>query len=264
MDHSLDRHSLAHRHPAQASQAPQVRRIAADRPLHWLRLGARDTLRTPGLSLGLGLLVAAVGMLLSTVAWKATYIAPALLGGFLLVGPFLAITLYGLTRQLEEGDSVDVRRAWAAVRGNAGSIALFGLLLAMAYIAWERSAAILFAFHYDGEPIVLSQLLSSIMAGQYLDLVLVFVGTGALLAAAVFALSVVTVPMLVDRPVDVVTAALTSLRCCARNPLPMLAWAACIAALTLFGFLTLMLGLIFAFPLLAHASWHAYRELVED
>jgi uncharacterized membrane protein len=70
--------------------------------------------------------------------------------------------------------------------------------------------------------------------------------------------------MLVDRPVDVVTAALTSLRCCIRNPIPMLVWAALIAGLTLLGFATLMLGLIFIFPLLAHASWHAYREMVED
>ena len=262
MNHTLDdRHSLSQPLPA---GMPAVRRIGMDRPMHWLRLGAHDVMRTPGPSLGMGLLVAAVGLLLSTVAWKATYIAPALLGGFLLVGPFLAIVLYGLTRQIEDDQPPQLRPAWQAMRGNAGSIALFGLMLTLAYIFWERLAAILFAFYYDGEAIHLSQLLAEVLlSGQYLGLLLMFMGAGALLAAAVFALSVVSAPLLVDRPVDIVTAALTSLRCCLRNPAPMLLWAALIAGLTLAGFLTLMLGLIFIFPLLAHASWHAYRDMVE-
>ena len=78
-----------------------------------------------------------------------------------------------------------------------------------------------------------------------------------------FALGVVTVPLLLDRPADVITAALTSLRCCLRNPGPMLLWAALIAVLTAVGFATFMLGLVVIFPVLAHASWHAYRDLVE-
>lgn len=261
MDHTLDRHSLRRPH---SSAAPGVRAIATDRPLHWLRQGMQDVMRTPAPSLGMGVLIAAVGMLLSTAAWKATYIAPALLGGFLLVGPFLAIALYGLASQLEEGEAPHLRDSLQAIRANAGSIALFGLMLALTYIFWERMAAILFAFYYSGEAIHLSQLMAEVLSGQYLGLMLIFLGAGALLAGAVFALSVVSAPMLVDRPVDVVTAALTSLRCCLRNPLPMLLWAALIAGLTLLGFATLMLGMIFVFPLLAHASWHAYREMVED
>jgi uncharacterized membrane protein len=261
MNHTLDRHSPVH--PA-SSAAPHVRAVAPDRPLHWLRQGWRDVMRSPGPSLGLGLLIAAVGMLLTTAAWKATYIAPALLGGFLLVGPFLAIALYGLARQLEEGHAPDLRQSVHAIHANAGSIALFGLMLALAYIAWERCAAILFALYYSGEAIHLSQLMTEMLSGQYLGLMLLFLGAGAMLAAVVFALSVVSAPMLVDRPVDVITAALTSLQCCTRNPQAMLLWAALIAGLTLLGFATLMLGLIFIFPLLAHASWHAYRDMVED
>jgi uncharacterized membrane protein len=261
MNHTLDRHSLAHRAPG---ALPQVRSISVDRPFQWLRLGWRDVMRTPGPSLGLGVLVAAVGMLLTTAAWKATYIAPALLGGFLLVGPFLAITLYGLARELEEGQAVDLRASLHAMRANAGSIALFGLMLALAYIFWERSAAIVFALYYRGEALHLSQLMTELFSGQYLGLMLLFMAAGALLAAVVFAFSVASAPMLVDRPVDVITATLTSLHCCVRNPRAMLLWATLIAGLTLVGFATLMLGLIFIFPLLAHASWHAYRDMVED
>jgi uncharacterized membrane protein len=94
-------------------------------------------------------------------------------------------------------------------------------------------------------------------------LVIAFVGVGGLLALAVYALGVVTAPLLLDRDVDVVTAAVTSLRCCLRNPGAALLWAALIAALTALGFATLMLGLVVIFPWLGHASWHAYRDLVE-
>jgi uncharacterized membrane protein len=93
--------------------------------------------------------------------------------------------------------------------------------------------------------------------------VVAFFAVGAAVAALVFALGVVSVPLLVDRPVDVITAVLTSLRCCARNPVALLLWAALIAMLTALGFATLMLGLVVIFPWLAHASWHAYREMVE-
>ena len=90
-----------------------------------------------------------------------------------------------------------------------------------------------------------------------------FLAVGATVAAVVYSLSVVSAPLLLDRPVDVITATLTSLRCCARNPGPMALWAALIAALMAFGFATLMVGLVVVFPWLAHASWHAYRDLVE-
>jgi uncharacterized membrane protein len=198
------------------------------------------------------------------LTWKATYLAPALLGGFLLVAPLIAISLYELSRQLEQGQPANVSKARAAWRSNAGSIALFGLMLTLAYIFWERVAAIIFAFFYSGQALHLSRLAQELLlSGQYVGLLLAFFAAGAALAAVVFALSVVSAPLLVDRPVDVITAALTSLRCCARNPGAMLLWAVLIAALTAVGFATLMLGLIVIFPWLAYASWHAYRDLVE-
>jgi len=79
----------------------------------------------------------------------------------------------------------------------------------------------------------------------------------------VFVLGVVSAPLLLDLPVDVITAVVTSVRCCVANPAAMLLWALLIAALTAFGFATAMLGLVVVFPWLAHASWHAYRELVD-
>jgi len=258
MEHLLDHAGLTGNHGM-----PQLRRIGATQPLRWLRQGARDLARTPGPSLGMGLLIAALGLLLGGAGWKASYMAPALLGGFLLVAPVAAILLYALARQLERGEPASLAGAWQAWRANAGSIMLFGLVLCLAYIVWERLAAIVFALFYEGQPLQLSRWPAELLSGRYNELLLAFMLVGACLAALVFALGVVSAPLLVDRPVDVITAMLTSLHCCRLNPAPLLLWALLIAGLTALGFATLMLGLIVIFPWLAHASWHAYRDLVE-
>jgi uncharacterized membrane protein len=243
---------------------PGVREVEISRPLVWLRKGADDLAVLKGHSLAYGLAVAVAGALLITLGWGATYLVPALIGGFLLVAPFVAIGLYALSRQRAAGAPIDPAAALFAWRSNRGSIALFGLLLALALILWERLSAIVFALSYGGAVPDLRNLMADIfLSGQHLPLALAFIGTGAVLAAVVYLLSVVSAPMLLDRPVDVATAVLTSVRCCSRNPGAMLLWAVLIAGLSVIGFATLMLGLIVLFPLLAHASWHAYRDLVE-
>ncbi|MEX8517173.1 MAG: DUF2189 domain-containing protein [Leptothrix sp. (in: b-proteobacteria)] len=257
MAHVIDR---LHSH----TPLPHVRHVAAAQPQVWLSRGYADLKQVPAVSLGYGALVTGFGVLLLISAWQATYLVPVLIGGFLLVAPFLAIVFYKLSQQLERGEPTDGRTLLEAWRHNAGSIALFGLMLAVALIAWERLAAIIFALFYGGTVPDLAHLVSDVLfSGQYTGLAMAFIGTGALLAAVVFAFSVVTAPLLMDRELDVVSAALVSLQCCAANPRAMLRWAALIAVLTAFGFATLMLGLVVIFPLLGHASWHAYRDMVE-
>jgi uncharacterized membrane protein len=259
MDHSIDAVTTV-----TSTELPRVREVSLSQPFEWLRRGARDMVRAPRISFGVGALIAAVGLLLTGAAWKATYIAPALLGGFLLVAPFIALALYAVSRQLEQGRAPDAGAAWTAWWPNAGSIALFGLVLVLAYIFWERMAAILFAFFDSGEVVQIANWPRQLLLSREFDgLLLAYLLGGGALAAVVFALGVVTAPLLLDRPADVITAALTSLRSCIRNPGPMLLWAALIAVLTAIGFATFMLGLVVIFPVLAHASWHAYRDLVE-
>lgn len=257
MEHLLDSTSTP-----QSAGMPGVNKVEASRPFVWLRQGLQDLKRAPGIGLCTGIVVAAVGWLLMTATWKATYLAPAMLGGFLLVAPFIAIGLYAVSRQLEQGQTPDGKAAWLSWRANAESIALFGLLLALAYIVWERVAAIVFALFYSGEALRLSRLPLDLISGRFSGLIFTFVVGGALLAALVFALGVVSAPLLLDRRIDVISAVLTSLRCCATNPGAMLVWALLIAGLTTLGFATLMLGLVVIFPVLAHASWHAYRDMV--
>lgn len=257
MDHAL-------RHPSEPVPVPHVRTIEFSRPFTWLRRGWDDFTHLRGAALTYGVLIMVAGFVLLLAAWSLTYLVPALVGGFLLVAPFAAMGLYALAQQREAGREPSLALADAAWRRNAASIALFGLLLALALILWERTAAIVFALSFGGNVPDLGNLMHDLLwSGRHLPLLLAFMGAGAAYAAGVFMLSAVTAPMLLDRPVDVITAVLTSVRCCLANPAAMLLWAVLIALLTAIGFATAMLGLLVIFPWLGFASWHAYRDLVE-
>lgn len=246
--------------------APQVRRVPTAQCLVWLRRGWADLRRIPALSLGCGLLIALAGGLLLVVSRQVTYLTPTLIGGFALVAPFVASVFYALSRQLEKGETPDLTYALGAVWRNPGATALFGLVLTLGMMVWARTCALTFALFYnDAVPDLTHPFTDLLFSGRYTGLLFGFLAIGTLIAAVVFSFGVITAPMLIDRDrTDVFSAMLTSLRCCAANPAAAALWAAVIAGLTLVGFATLMVGLVVIFPLLGHASWHAYRELVAE
>lgn len=245
------------------SALPEVRRIEGNRPWRWLAAGVADMKRAPAASLFYGLVIAAVGALVLTLSWSAAHLVPALVGGFLLVAPFFAIGLYDISRQADAGGAVDGRASLTAWRRNSGQIALFGVVLMLTLIAWERLSAIIFALFYGGEIASVERLFADVLlSGHYWPLVIAYFGIGALVALTVFAIGVVTAPLLLDRDADVVTAIVTSVTCCQRNPGAMLLWAVLIAVLTAIGFATYAIGLVVVFPIIGHATWHAYRDLV--
>jgi uncharacterized membrane protein len=243
---------------------PNIRKVGPGRPFQWLKRGLSDIARVPLASLTYGVIFAAIGALLLWIARGGGHLAPALVTGFMLIAPFLAIVLYDLSRQIERGRDVNTVEAFHAWRRNSGSISLFGLLLALTLIMWERLSAIIFALFYGGNvPDLRNFLADVVLSGRYNDLVVAYVGLGGLIAIGVFAFSVVSLPLMLDREIDVATAIVTSVKCVGRNPGAMLVWAVLIAALVAIGFLTGMIGLVLVFPWLGHASWHAYRDLVE-
>ncbi|WP_137937190.1 DUF2189 domain-containing protein [Chitinivorax sp. B] len=244
---------------------PEVQHVSAGRPLNWLKQGWQDLLAHPGPSLVYGLLVAALGWLIVTLAAPRPYLVTAAISGFLLLAPIVATGIYELTRQRANGRTPTFIDSLIGLRRNAGSVAQLGVVLALVALAWERLSAILLALFYGGEMSTVDGFIRQVLlSGDYLGVVIAWVGGGALLAVLVFSLTVVGMPMLIDRNTDVITAMMTSLRTVADNLPAMLIWAGLIVVLTLIGFATLMLGLIVILPWLGHATWCAYKELISD
>jgi uncharacterized membrane protein len=137
-------------------------------------------------------------------------------------------------------------------------------MLAFMLSVWERLSALLVGLFLKDDLVANGYFsLGLLFNADHLGFVIAYLVLGAILAGLVFCLAAVSLPMMMDRPVDMVTAVITSLWTVLHNPLPMLVWAGLIVALTLIGMLTAFVGLALLFPLLGHATWHAYRDLVE-
>ncbi|MBI3140464.1 MAG: DUF2189 domain-containing protein [Rhodocyclales bacterium] len=243
---------------------PEVAHVPLLRPFEWVGLGWQDLRRSPLASLAYGLIIAALGALILTSAADRPYLFTALISGFLLVGPMLAVGLYEVSRRHAAGEDATFRQSLEGWRRNFSSVGLFGILLAVIALGWERLSAIIFALLYGGAVPDLSRFMQEIFfSGDYPRLVTVYVLAGVALAALVFAMSVVSIPMMMDRGTDMATAMVTSFKAVAVNPAPMVLWAAVIVSLAAAGFATFLVGMVFIMPILGHATWHAYRELVK-
>lgn len=243
---------------------PAIQRVRVARPFHWLRQGGRDFIRTWPISLSYGVIFAVLGGVLVNWARNSTHLSLTLVSGFALVAPFLAVGFYSLSSRLEHGlVSGGFFHPLTALRRNPASIGLLALMLAFIMSAWERISALLVGLFLRNDLIATGYFsLGLLFDGEHMGFVIAYLIFGAILAALVFALSAVSLPMMMDRPVDTVTAIMTSLWTVWRNPLPMLVWALLIGALTLVGVLTAFIGLAVLFPLMGHATWHAYRDMV--
>lgn len=233
------------------------------RPLHWLRSGWQDLMAHPAPSLAYGVLVTVAGWAIVTLAAPHAELFTTVVSGFVLVAPLIAAGIYELTRQREAGEKASFWGSVKSLRRNAGSIADFGIVLLLAGLLWERVAAVMFALSYGGEMGTVADFVRDVfLSGEYLGVVITWAVTGGLLASVIFAVTVVGMPMVIDRDADVVTAMLTSIRTVFANLPAMLFWAALIVSLTAVGMLLALAGLILVMPLLGHASWCAYKDLV--
>ena len=244
---------------------PKVRIIATDRPWEWLGAGWKDLWQAPAASIPYGLIFMIMGYVLVYLVEAQFDYALALTTGFLLAGPFLAMGLYDISRRLQMGEPATLGHALTAWRHNTMPILLFGIAIGLLMIVWARLSAVLFGLIITGQNMTLSSAVSQIFfSGSGLTFLLVFIGVGAVIAAVVFAISVVAIPMMLDRKVDFITAVLTSLTAVRANPGPMALWAALIVVFTGIGLISFYIGLVIALPLIGHATWHAYQELVDD
>jgi uncharacterized membrane protein len=185
--------------------------------------------------------------------------------GFFLLAPLLAAGLYEISRRHEQGRDTGFGESLQGWKRSGGAIAEYGLELVIVAIFWERLSAILFALLYQGAVPNLEAFYRDVfLSGAYWQLAVVYVAVGGVLAIAVFVLSAISIPMLLDRNVDVYTAMATSLVAVGRNIPAMAVWAILIVVLTAIGFATYMIAMIPIFPVLGHATWHAYRDLTKS
>ncbi len=252
--------ALSHAHPA------RIRTVTLDHPWRWLALGWRDARATPAVSLAWGALFAVAGFLLLVGLQAAglDYLIVPLGLGFALVGPLTAVGLYEVSRRRRAGATTSLVQSLAGARRNTGQLALLGGMLMLAFIAWVRLAMLEFMLFFAASPPPLDGLYHAVLTSDRgAAFLLVGGATGGALAALVFAMSAVAVPMLIDRPhCDAVTAMLTSVEACRRNWIAMVLWAFLVALTTLAGLTLFFAGLVVALPVIGHASWHAYKDLV--
>jgi uncharacterized membrane protein len=230
-------------------------------PLRWLAAGWRDFRRCPGIGLFYGGCFMVMGWaLLKVYEWAPAYVL-ALSAGFLLMGPFLCLGLYRASQRLEEGRKPDFGDSLMAWDTRTGQLAIFGFVLLVLEMLWGRATLVIFAVSFDGMPDFKGSLLA-LLNPENLGFIVAWLAVGAVFAGLIFAVSVVSMPMILHRQTDAISAGLTSLRLVLTHTGVMLWWGFLITAIVVLAMLPWFAGLLVAGPVIGHASWHAYRAAV--
>ncbi|MFZ9122381.1 MAG: DUF2189 domain-containing protein [Burkholderiaceae bacterium] len=228
----------------------------------WLAQGWKDFMQTGMRGTYYGACFAVMGFAIVMVygtLWQATM---GLTAGFFLMGPFICTGIYELSRQRERGEPLSLIKSWTAWFRNWKSIAFFAAMLTFFMVVWARVSVVLFALFAAHDYPTLQSMLSQIVSERNLEFLLVWMGVGFVFASLVFAVSVVSVPLLLDRGTDTLEAVFASARALWANPMACLVWGLLIVALigtSLFVFMPL---LVITAPWVGHATWRAYKGLV--
>lgn len=242
---------------------PAVRKVDASAPFRWLAMGWEDFRYKPLLSGFFGLAFILAGAAVTMATWQNNVLVMTFVTGFFLIAPFLCLGLYDLSRQREMTGSYRLWPALTAFLRRRRDMALLVVFQALVMIAWIRLVSLMSALYVTNTgssvTVLFDQLFSS---GEGLGFLAVFVLAGAALAALVFITSVVAWPMLLHGSSGVLIAMITSYKAVMANKPVMVIWASLIVSLVLVGFATAFVGLLVILPVIGHATWHAYRELV--
>jgi uncharacterized membrane protein len=251
--------------PAEPTPRPGIvlKRLGLADPLRWIMLGWRDFIRCPGIGVFYGGCFMVMGWALLKVYEAAPAYVMALSAGFLLMGPFLCLGLYRASQRLELGEKPDFGDSLLAWDTRTGQLAIFGFVLLVLEMLWGRATLVIFAVSFDGMP-DLKGSFTALTDPQNLGFIVAWLGVGAVFAGLIYAVSVVSIPMILDRQTDAITAGLTSMRLVLTQTPVMLFWGALITVLVVLALLPWFAGLLVVGPVLGHASWHAYRAAVTD
>ncbi len=271
--HSPNLPPTQHRPERGRLNLPAVLPIDGNQPLYWLYLGLKDICHSPWLSLAHGLVMAICGGLITWLAHDRFWLLASAVSGFLVVAPVLATSLYAMSRAIERNETVNLRllfktwTQWQTLQNNEPvsywCLVRFGFLLALAGTGWVLTSSALITLLAPVPIHTPMDFIRHVVLSPNSYLFELWLVLGGLMAAPVFASSVVAMPLLLDRQLNTLQAVLTSWKVVLTHPMPMVLWAFLIMGLSMMGILSLFIGLIVIVPMLGHASWHAYRDLVD-
>ncbi len=233
------------------------RKLSPWAPFRWLRRGFTDLMQAPQQSMAYGLAVAALMGIVSLLAWfqGGQWIVYAILGGFVFLAPLTCIGLYAISAQLERGQPpLMVRSLRAAFRRHLGNEMIFAIVLLVIFLVWARAAVMITVFMLEDPEPTLADVWPFLAFGSIV---------GAVFAAVTFCASAFSLPMIMHRNVDSITAIVTSVNAVLRNKRAMVVWLSLIVTGLLIGVVTVFVGLIVIIPLIGFAAWHGYLETID-
>ncbi|MCZ0963468.1 DUF2189 domain-containing protein [Paracoccus benzoatiresistens] len=246
---------------------PQVNQIGVSDLRAALRQGAEDFAALRSDVIFAVVLYPVIGFVLAVWAFNAgqVHLLFPLVAGFPLVGPVAAVGLYEMSRRREQGEETDWSAALSTLTGRVmGPVLSLGLLLTAIFVVWLFAAHAVWAATLGPEPYdsLLTFFRDTVTTRPGWAMIIVGCGVGFIFAAVVLCLSLVSFPMLIDRPVGVPVALATSLAVARRNPRTTAIWGLIVALSLVAGMIPLFTGLIVVLPILGHATWHLYRRAV--
>ena len=232
-------------------------------PFHWLMLAWRDLVAYPGIAAFYGAAFCVMAVALQQVFEQQPEYTMSMACGCLLLGPFLAMGLYEVSRRRELALPVSLRASALCWHANRKSMGLLLLVLMVLELLWGRASLVVVAVCFNtGMPSTVG-VIAAIFSPDNWDFVLIYTLVGGAFAALVYSLTVVAIPMILDRDTDAISACITSMAVVMANAGVMMLWGALIVVLvTVSLWLPVHAGLLLAGPMLGHASWHAYRATV--
>lgn len=241
-----------------------VCRVEITSPLTWIHSGWEDLKHHRGASVAHGLLVTGLGLVILLVATTHVYFMAAAISGFLLIGPVMATGLCELSRRRARGEPAGFDESLDALGRNRTALWQFASALVGFSLLWFIGSALILQLLFEqAAPSFRETLWGDLLIAMTPLQIMLYIAAGGILACVAFVLSVVSVPAIIDRPISASTAMRMSVRAFTVNWPAMLLWAALIVALTAVGFMTFLLGMIIIYPLLGHATWYAYRDLIQ-
>jgi uncharacterized membrane protein len=232
------------------------RQLDITAPIHWFKLGWEDFKQAPRISLIYGFALVLLSYIVAFFTWQlgGYVLILSLMSGFIFIAPALALGLYSISCQLQAGMKPQLGYCLRQGRRHLGNQLVYSVILLVIFLLWARAASMIHVFFPMEAHPHLTDLATFLGIGT---------AVGTLFAALVFSASAFSLPMMLDRKVDTITAVITSVNAVLRNKGAMFVWALIIVLALGISFATAFLGLAVLMPVLGYTTWHAYQATIK-